>query len=576
MRVADYVANFIYDLGIDTVFSGMGRGMLYLSDGIAQHGKLKLVVCHHEQAAAYAAVGYAKQNGHGACVVTSGCGSTNTMTGVLDAWQDSIPVLFISGQVPVDQTMRATGYPVRQLGVQEVDMVALVESIVKYSAMVMRPSAIAYHLEKAAYIARNGRPGPVWLEVPQDIQQAEIDLDTLTHFQPEPENVTPESENIEYVRGLLEKAERPVLIAGGGVRLAGAVEALDRFLFNYVLPVVTPFMGVDLLAADNPLYLGRIGYKGNHAANVAVENADLVIAVGTRLSLPATSFLGEKFAPHARLVVVDIDPVEHWKAGARIDRLIAADAGLFFHAVSNRLGFPPDDGWLAQCTEWKEKWPVGTEGVYGFLAALSEALPNDATVICDAGSTFYAVGRGYPVKKGQRVILSGAQTDMGFALPGAVGVCFARGKRQTIAIQGDGSFQFNLQELQTVKHHNLPIVLFVWNNDGYLSIRASQNKSCEGRHIGTDDTCGISFPDLQWIAFAYGIPYHRITEGMDVERAIRNALAMTGPVIVEVMCERDQDMCPKEKGDATEIGSPTRLDAQVSPGDGREVGEGDA
>ena len=572
MRVADYIANYIHELGVRDVFMVSGGGMMFLSDGLVQHPELAVTCTHHEQAAAMAAVGYAKyQQGFGVAYVTTGCGGTNAITGLLDAWQDSVPCLFISGQCKRKETVRTIGLKLRQVGVQEADIIAVVESLTKYAVMVSEPEQIAWHLDKAVHLARSGRPGPVWLDIPMDVQGALIDETTLPRFSGEQEPADYRSEpsvaELQSLAELLAAAKRPVIIAGQGIRLAGAVPAFRQLIEQYRIPVVASRLGIDLLPSDHPLFIGRIGNKGDGAGNFAVQNADLVLALGSRLSVSSTGHEYATFAREATIVVVDIDPVEHRKNTVRIDHFINADVAVLLARL--KPASPPDTArWCETCLRWKNQWPVclpeyaGSDRVnlYYFTDRLTRMMAGDAVVVSDAGSAFYVVAQAGQFAEGQRWVTSGGQADMGYTLPAAVGVSVARNKGEVLAITGDGSFQMNIQELQTVVHNQLPVKLFVWNNDGYLSIRATQSKFFERRFIGTDSGSGVSFPDTEKIAGAYGLPFFRITSSSELESILAAVLAHPGPVVCEVMCIRDQEIVPTvasyRKEDGTMVSRP--------------------
>jgi len=572
MRVADYIANYIHELGVRDVFMVSGGGMMFLSDGLVQHPELAVTCTHHEQAAAMAAVGYAKyQQGFGVAYVTTGCGGTNAITGLLDAWQDSVPCLFISGQCKRKETVRTIGLKLRQVGVQEADIIAVVESLTKYAVMVSEPEQIAWHLDKAVHLARSGRPGPVWLDIPMDVQGALIDEITLPRFSGEQEPAdyrsAPSAAELQSLAELLAAAKRPVIIAGQGIRLAGAVPAFRQLIEQYRIPVVASRLGIDLLPSDHPLFIGRIGNKGDRAGNFAVQNADLVLALGSRLSVSSTGHEYATFAREATIVVVDIDPVEHRKNTVRIDHFINADVAVLLARL--KPASPPDTArWCETCLRWKNQWPVclpeyaGSDRVnlYYFTDRLTRMMAGDAVVVSDAGSAFYVVAQAGQFAEGQRWVTSGGQADMGYTLPAAVGVSVARNKGEVLAITGDGSFQMNIQELQTVVHNQLPVKLFVWNNDGYLSIRATQSKFFERRFIGTDSGSGVSFPDTEKIAGAYGLPFFRITSSSELESILAAVLAHPGPVVCEVMCIRDQEIVPTvasyRKEDGTMVSRP--------------------
>ncbi len=571
-RVADYIADYIHKLGVRDVFMVSGGGMMFLSDGLALNPGINVVCTHHEQAAAMAAVGYAKYTeSFGVAYITTGCGGTNAVTGLLDAWQDNMPCIFISGQCKRKETVRNSGLPLRQFGVQEADIIAVVQSLTKYAVMVNDPDKIAWHLDKAVHLARSGRPGPVWLDIPMDVQGATIDETKLDRFDPNTEtadfSMEPKAEDLGKVAGLLSSSKRPIIVAGQGIRLAGAIPAFRKFIEGNGIPFVASRLGIDMLPSDHPLFIGRIGNKGDRAGNFAVQNADLVLVIGSRLSVSSTGHEYQSFAREAKIVIVDIDPVEHRKNTVRMDLFINADAGRFLNAI--KLSNPPDSKlWAEKCLEWKSKWPVCLPeyaaskevNLYYFVDCLTRRMKPDAVVISDAGSAFYVVSQGGQFNRDQRYVTSGGQADMGYSLPAAVGVSVARGKGEVLAITGDGSFQMNIQELQTVVHNCLPVKLFVWNNDGYLSIRASQAKFFEGRYIGTDSSSGVSFPDTGKIAAAYGIKYFKVNESSELPAVLDQVLAYDGPAICEVICIRDQEIVPtvssRKKPDGTMVSLP--------------------
>jgi acetolactate synthase-1/2/3 large subunit len=574
MRVADYIAEYIYQQGVRHVFMVSGGGMMFLSDGIAAHPHLKAVSTHHEQAAAMAAVSYAKYNENlGVCYVTTGCGGTNAITGLLNGWQDSTPCLFISGQAKRKETVRNSGLKLRQFGVQEADIIAIVQSLTKYAVMVNKPGLIAYHLDKALFLARHGRPGPVWLDIPLDVQGAEIDENSLIRFSPDEhigeEDGMPTDNEAADVARLIKQAKRPIIIAGQGVRLGKAIPAFKVFIEKFRIPFVVSKLGVNLLPTAHPLFIGRIGNKGTRPGNMAVQNSDLVISIGCRLSVSSTGHEYDKFAREAKIVVVDIDPVEHKKNTVRIDRFIHADAKLFLEKMAALPSPSPMTAWLEKCQHWKTKYPVclpeyadDSEGlnIYFFIDCLSKALKNDSVVVTDAGSAGFVTTQAIQLKEGQRHITSGGQMEMGYTLPATIGVCYARNKGEVIGITGDGSFQMNIQELQTIFHHELPIKIFVLNNDGYLSIRITQRKFFKGRLIGTDSTCGLSFPNLEKIAGAYGLKYFCLARSHNLTEKIKEILDYPKAVVCEVVCIRDQQIVPTvssvQKEDGTLVSKP--------------------
>lgn len=558
MRVCDLIADYVYRSGIEDVFMISGGGLMFLTDGLACHQKLNKICCHHEQAVAMAAVAYAKYKGNGCAYVTTGCGGTNALTGVLNAWQDNVPCVFISGQCKRKETLGYIALPIRQVGVQEADIISIVKTITKYAVMVEHKEDILYHLEKAFFLAKEGRPGPVWLDIPMDIQSAEIEESLLHHFDPVELKLPKKEISPKEVEGLvydLKQAKRPVIVAGHGVRLAGATEELFEFVHRHKIPVVFSRLGTDVMPTMDGLNIGRIGNKGTRAANFALQNADLVIAIGSRLSVSSTGQEYEYFARDAKVVAVDIDKYEHLKNTVHIEQIIQADAKDTLQKLL--LEFQEGDyaDWAKKCLVWKESYPVCLEeyyeddsqgiNMYLFVEELSKYLKDDSVVVTDAGSAVYVPAQGIKTyDKKQRYITSGAQAEMGFTLPATIGVCAARGGKEVLGITGDGSFQMNIQELQTFVHHRFPIKIFVWNNDGYLSIRATQNKFFDGRFIGTDSTSGVSFPELRKIADAYGIEYVRIDKIQDIQTQLPFIMAQTGPVLCEVKIIRDQEVIP--------------------------------
>ena len=569
MRVADYIAEYIYnDLKVPEVFMLTGGGAMFLNDGVAKHENLEVICNHHEQACAMGAVAYSKYtNKIGVAYVTTGCGGTNTITGVLDAWQDSTQCMFISGQVKKKETCYNTDLPLRQYGVQEADIVAVVKSITKYSVMVNDADEIAYHLEKATYLAQNGRPGPVWIDVPLDIQGVMIDTENLNHFSADEltdnvYNTVLNEENVDEVIELLKTAKRPMIVAGNGVRLSGSVDKFHEFVHGYKIPVTTSYLAIDLLSSADEHFVGRLGTKGDRAGNFSVQNADVILVLGSRLSVALTGFEYDLFARDAKIIVVDIDKKEHEKNTVKIDKFIHCDLDEFLIYTNKNTVPLQTQEWINKCSSWKEKWPVFDKkyetnkkiNKYTFIDYLHKYLKEDSAVVSDAGSSYYVTSQALKIRDRQRYITSGAQADMGFTIPASIGTCFAK-KGEVVGITGDGSFQMNIQELQTIVHYQLPLKLFIWNNDGYLSIRATQKKFFEGREIGTDKNSGISFPEVEKIATAYGIKYFIAKEVSDLDDTLSDVMAYKGPVICEIICPQNQEIIPAVSSFKREDGS---------------------
>jgi len=563
IRVVDYVAQFIIEtLKVKDVFMVTGGGAMFLNDGIVKNGRIRAICNHHEQASAMGAVGYAKYtNGFAVVIPTTGCGGTNCVTGLLDAWQDNVKVFFISGNDNKNRTVHNSSMPLRQKGVQEADIIPIVSSITKYSIMVNNANEIAYHLEKAKYISETGRPGPIWIDLPIDIQGAFIEENDLLHFSPldilNNDKVDATEDELSKFIDDLACSKRPVIVAGNGIRLGDAVIEFQKFIETYKIPVVATYLGIDLLPSNHPQFIGRTGTKGDRAGNFAMQNSDLLISFGSRLSISSTGFETKMFAREAKIIAIDIDPNEHKKQTVKVDYVINADIKKFLiqidSIIKNKEALLKPD-WAKTCEKWKNIWPTilpeykdDKTGInlYYFMDILNENLKNDSVVVSDAGSAYYVTSQALMIKENQRYITSGAQAEMGFTLPATIGVSAARKNNgNVIGITGDGSFQMNIQELQTIVHNKLPIKLFIWNNNGYLSIRFTQIRYFEGRLIGTDSSSGISFPKIEKIAKAYGIKYYKIASSKELNDFIPKILEQNKPIICEVMCQPDQILAP--------------------------------
>lgn len=557
VRVSDLIIDFIYKLGVDTVFTVTGGGAMFLNDSLAVHSKIKTICNHHEQACAMAAVGYAKyKNSYASAIFTTGCGATNSITGVLDAWQDNVPCFFISGQVKRKETTFNAKEPLRQLGVQEANIIPIVSSITKYAVMINKPEDVLYELQKAAFYAKEGRPGPVWIDVPLDIQGAFVNAKNLKYFKEKKLARFIGKPNKGEVSVLIKKinlAKRPIIIIGNGVRLGGAIPELKQFITNSKIPFATSYLAADIIPNNHPQYVGRLGIKGDRAGNFAVQNADLILSIGCHLSVALTGFEYDLFGREAELIVVDIDANEHKKNTVKIAQFIHADAKLFIKDILLKKFDSYRPQWNKLCAKWKAAWPVCSpeyysekQGVnkYVVIKTLEKFLKKDSAVVSDAGSAYYVTSQSLNLYKLQRYITSGAQADMGFTLPAAIGVSLAKKDGQVIGITGDGSFQMNIQELQTIVHHQLPIKILILNNNGYLSIRSTQKKFFSGREIGTDKESGVSFPSTKKIANAYGIDFVIISNIKDLLEAFPKILKSNKPFIMEIICPHDQEIIP--------------------------------
>lgn len=560
IRVADYIATFISDqLGLKDIFMLSGAGSMHLTDGVACNTKIRAICLHHEQSASMALEAYARTNENFAVgYFSTGPAALNALTGLGGAWQDSVPCLFISGNVKRSNCTHTEGVPgLRQFGVQELDIIPVVSSLCKYSVHLINPELIRYELEKAVSIAKSGRPGPVWIDIPMDVQSAYINPLTLTGFQQVQEKPHASASDINQVFELLKIAERPVIIAGRGIRLAGARELLKELAVNYHIPVVTPYLGVDNLRHDLDVYIGKTGVKGDRAANFTMQNSDLILAIGTSLHITVVGYEYEQFAREAKKVVIDIDITSHLKKTIKLDHLIQSDASYAITEILNALKsskVKKNAEWLNRCIYWKKNYPVclseykdtaNAINVYSFMDRISELASEGDVFIGDAGSAIYAVSQGVKLLHDrQRYIPSSAMATMGYTVPAAIGVSAALGDKRVLAITGDGSLQQNIQELQTFLHYKLPIKLFVWNNDGYLSIRASQKNYFNERYIGEGARSGVSIPDTLKIAHAYGISAARVSDLTKLDLAIQTALNHDGPYILEIITPAEQPIIP--------------------------------
>jgi len=560
VKISDYIASTIADLGVRHVFGVCGGGAMHLVDSFGGSDRLEYIATHHEQAAAMAAEGYARISGvPGATLVTSGPGGTNAITGVYGAWVDSIPAIFVSGQVTRDTLIGQTG--LRQFGIQEGNIIDVVRPITKYAATITDPDTIRYHVEKACHLATTGRPGPVWIDVPLDVQNKLVNPEELRGYAPE----SPSQPCTEYVLNglvgqcveMLSQAKRPVLIFGYGVRLAGAEDSLRDLVQRLQIPCVSSWTTSDIIPTADENYVGRSGIMGDRAGNFAVQNADLVLIVGSRMSIPQVGYNYKLFARAARKIMVDIDEIELKKPSLRPDLPICADAGQFLKSLLTRIeasgAMLAIDEWRTRCRNWKEKYPVclpeyrdncDKVNSFHFVDRLSEKLGSDAVVVTDMGTSFTCTMQTFRTKAGQRLFTSSGFSSMGFGLPGAIGACFAQGRRKTILITGDGGLQMNIQELQTVVHNKLPLIIFVLNNQGYLTIKLMQQNHF-GRYIGSDPSSGLTCPDIVKLAGAYGIEAERIGDQKVLDQRLDAVLAHPGPYVCEIMMPPEQALIPR-------------------------------
>lgn len=558
LRVADFISEHLKAIGVKKAFLLSGGGMMHLVDAVGVSG-LSYVCCHHEQACAMAAEGYARELGKiGVCYATSGPGATNILTGLVGAWQDSSPVLFLTGQSKRSQTIRlARNKGLRQFGTFEVDILPMVQSVTKYAHFVDDPATIRYHLEKAIYLATNGRPGPVLLDIPLDVQGALIEADHMPGFSVPEEASSPDVVSVERIFEELNSANRPVLLVGHGIRCAAAATNFRILVDSLEIPVISTQLAKDVLPYDHRCFVGHCGPKGDRPGNFAIQSADLILSLGCSLHPQTIGYEVELFAPAARKIQVDLDESILKRGDIPVHIQVKQDVSLFISTLTRKAKESPrlanHAKWLDQCSTWKRQYMVRAEphdvsteeiNFYEFAEVLSEALDANASIVTDAGSAFYVMGQAFRCKEGQRYIVSGAMGSMGYALPAAIGMSCAAPDRTIVCVTGDGSLQANIQELQTIKHYALNIKLFVLINEGYASIRNTQIGFFSGRVVGASRESGVSMPVLQKIASAYDLPYVGIDGRPEFLKLVSKVLSMSGPVICGIRSQPKQQIIP--------------------------------
>jgi acetolactate synthase-1/2/3 large subunit len=556
MKLSDYVLGFLAGQGVRHVFEVIGGAIAHLLDSTYGRTDIRCISVRHEQAAAFAAEGVARYSGNlGVAMATSGPGATNLITGIASAYFDSTPCLYITGQVNTYEYKY--NRPVRQIGFQETDIVSIVRPIVKYAAFVDDPLRIRYELEKASYLARSGRPGPVLLDIPMNVQRAEVDPGELPSFLGSPEhrdraeNPDPSTEDVEEAARQLLGAERPVILAGGGVRLSGGVGELARVADRSGAPVAVTLMGLDAIPHCHSSFCGMVGAYGNRYSNLAVANADFLLIVGTRLDTRITGTRPASFARGARILHVDVDPNELGQK-IRTARCVRADAKSFLSALADALpGIAKERGaWNARIDRWRMMYPTTPPSPPGdsldpnrFVRILSEGASDGAVIAVDVGQHQMWVAQSFSLQRTQRALISGGMGSMGFALPAAIGACLASGGGETIVVAGDGGFQMNIQEMQTVVHHALPLKMVVMNNRSLGMVRQFQETYFDGRLQST--VIGYSAPDFVRVAKAYGIPAAKIRTEGGTRAAVRRMFSAKGPFLLEVELGQQTQVNPK-------------------------------
>jgi len=581
IRLADYVANFMAEHGVTDCFSVVGGGAMHLNDAFGHHEKLKVTYNHHEQACAIAAEAYARiDNKIALLCVTTGPGGTNAITGVLGGWLDSIPMFVVSGQVRYDTTARyaskfTNGKPLRAVGDQEYDIVKSVEPMTKYAVMLEEPTRIRYELERAWHLATTGRPGPVWVDIPVNYQGMFIETDELEGYDPtEDDSLLPPQVSETTVKEVIEKirkAKRPVFHAGYGIRLSGAYDVFRQVADKLNIPIVTYWNAIDLIEDDSDLYCGRAGNMGDRAGNFAIQNADLILAIGTRISIRQVGYNWKTWAREAEVIMVDVDEAELMKPTLHVEMPIWADAKDFLQKMNELIAdgeiIHETDFWNETCLKWKRNYPVvlprqweengSTANVYAFVRHMSSQLPEGTLTAVSNGACCVVGHQAYVIKKGSRFANNSAVASMGYGLPAAIGTCIGGDRRTTICLEGDGSIMMNLQELQTIITNKLPIKIFLINNNGYHSIRITQtNLFSDHCKIGIGpESNDLSFPEFKKLAEAFGYPYYSASSNKEMKSVVEEVLKTDGPVFCEIFTDTVQVWEPKSSTKRLEDGT---------------------
>lgn len=563
VKVSDYIFQFLESKGVEYAFMLPGGGAMHLVDSLGK-SNIEYVCCLHEQAAAIAAEAYGQHtNEIGVCLTTSGPGATNATTGVTAGWIDSTPMFILSGQAKREDLVGDKG--VRQIGSQEVQIIDMVKPITKYAVQIMEADEIRYHLERAYTEATTGRKGPVWLSVPLDIQGMEVDETSLPGYIPEKCSDNNLDDAIAKTIALLKNAEKPLLLAGNGIKLSGAEPVLEQLLKELAIPVQTTWKTIDMMGEDDKLYAGHPGAMGDRGANLILQSADVLLCIGSRLDTSLTAFNEKNFGKCAKKIIVDIDEnelnriqVEQVEAKLCCDAYDFLDA--FLQAVQQENWDSKKDAWmswLGECHRTRDKYPVVTEGhrnakgtvsAYYFIDRLcSHLTENDIIVPESSGAAGEITYQAFRLKYGQKMKNAAGLGSMGFGLPYAIGSCLANNKKRTILINGDGAFQMNLQELETVKRLQLPIKMFIWNNEGYASIRSMQRNTFDGHYVASGKSSGLEMPDICKVAAAYGIPVFRMKDNQEMEQILPEVLGKEGPVLCEVLISPEETVSPRTK-----------------------------
>lgn len=569
-KLSDYVADFLAENNITDVFTVTGGGAMHLNDSLGHHPKLNCIYNHHEQACSIAAEGYTRMtNKLSAVCVTTGPGGTNAITGVVGGWLDSIPMFIISGQVKRETTIWSTKVPLRQLGDQEFNIVDCVSTMTKYSKMITEPEEIAYHLEKALYICKSGRPGPVWLDIPVDVQAAIIETSTLKHFDSKEYEDTPiyDEQLTDKILEKIKQSRRPVILAGTGIRLAGAEKEFLKLVEKLKIPVVTAWNAHDIICDEHEVYCGRPGTVGTRGGNFIVQSSDLLITFACRLNIRQISYNYKKFAKDAYKIIIDIDKGELEKPTISPDMPIHANVKDVINSLLDKefdFDNKKHEKWLKWCKDINSRYPAVLKKYYEtnspinpyvFIDKLFNCLKENDKIVTGNGSACVMTFQAAKIKKGQRLFTNSGCAAMGYGLPAALGAAVALKGERIICIDGDGSIQMNIQELATISYNKLNVKIFLLNNNGYHSIRQTQTNLFNPPLVGVNEKNGIWFPDNEKLAMAYSLKYKKIDSTTKIEDEINEVLDTEGPILCEIVLDEKQNFAPKLSSKVLEDGT---------------------
>jgi acetolactate synthase I/II/III large subunit len=560
MRVCDYIAQTLNDIGVTKVYGLVGGSTSGLNDGFISNPNIEFIAFHHEQGAGHAAVGSARTDKKiSVCNVTAGCGVTNAMTSLLNAYEESAPVLFLSGNTSMANQAkyinREKGIHLRKYGIQDLDAIKTVEGISKYAVAIERAEDVPYELGKALWLANHGRPGPVWIDVPGNVQAAQIP-EGARQFYPDVEYLSGHRDPILEALQAVFKSQRPVIVAGNGIALGNARELFRQFVDQYNIPFVTTFLSRDLVEYEHEQNLGMMGIKGARAANFALQNSDCLLILGCSMNVTHIGYDTKSFSPHSKKIMIDIDPSELKKDIFKVDQTINCNVYEFLVTAREHVTDYKAGAWADKCLHWKNKWPLyqpevhrpdtGGLNLYEIVESINRNMEPKDCFIVDAGQPCYILSTNGKYKKDCRYMAQSAQGDMGYAVPASVGVHFADPSLNIVLVIGEGSFYTNMQELAVIKQHNIPVKIFVINNDGYMSIKQTQNKMFGGRQWGVSNSTGVYFADIAKVAEAFEIPYFKVTNNQELDTYMSGVMHRDHPVIVEFMSQHELDVQPAQ------------------------------